>query len=298
MKRGPIPDSHAPKRVLSIEIAYDGAGFLGWQIQPDARTVQGELTALCSRIMDHPVSLTGAGRTDTGVHARASLCSFETTSQRTAEELFRGLKRLVPGDILVRRVDERPEGFSARFSARAREYEYRLHRGASPFRRNQAWCTTYELNTEAMRQALTPLVGRQDCRAFCVSKSLPPAAWCEFRHAELHEEGPELIFRVSCDRFLHSMVRALAGTLHDIGRGRFSPDHLAELIRSGDRAACGQIAPPQGLYLDRVIYDDFATGLGSGGVPGECQGSARALKAEKPTTVKKRQVNLTLLTGK
>ena len=256
LQQAPQPDS----RTFSIEVAYDGSGFLGWQIQPVGRTVQGELRAACERILDQPLNLTGAGRTDTGVHAHASCCSFSADTPRRADQLWRGLRRILPEDIHVRRVDERPAGFNARFSARARQYVYRLVRGEDPFRRRLAWCTSYRLDAAAMRAELTALTGRRDCRGFCVSGSLPPAAWCVFQLAELDEHTDELLFRVRCDRFLHSMVRSLVGTLHDVGRGRLAPGALEHILQSGDRACCGVVAPPQGLYLERVDYEDFSTG--------------------------------------
>jgi tRNA pseudouridine38-40 synthase len=256
-----------PETTFSLEIRYDGSAFLGWQIQPSGRTVQGLLQQACERILDQPLSLTGAGRTDTGVHALASLCSFRASTSRTPRELWRGLNRVLPEDIRVRRVDLREAGFNARFSARAREYEYRFVLGADPFRRRLAWCTGWRLDREAMRAALLPLRGRLDCRGLCVSRSLPPTAWCDFQDVRLLEEGDELRFIVRCDRFLHSMVRALAGTLHDIGRGRWGPGRMTEILSSGRRELCGQIAPPQGLYLRRVFYDGFATGGEEGWSP-------------------------------
>lgn len=247
-------------KTFSVEVAYEGSRFLGWQIQPAARTVQGELKAACERILAQPLNIVGAGRTDTGVHARASLCSFVASTSRSPRDLWRGLNRLLPDEIRVRRVDLRPAGFNARFSARSREYEYRIVCGIDPFRFRSAWCTTYRLDVEAMRRALEPLRGRQDCKGFCVSGSLPPQAWCEFQLAELVEDGDELRFVVRCDRFLHSMVRSLAGTLHDIGRGRFGAERMEEILRTGRRELCGQTAPAHGLYMRRVFYEDFATG--------------------------------------
>lgn len=252
--------SQPESRTFSVEVAYEGSGFAGWQIQPAARTVQGELRAACERILDQVLNLTGAGRTDTGVHALASLCSFPALTRRRADELWRGLRRILPPDIRVRRVDERPAGFNARFSARARQYLYRLVRGEDPFRRRQAWCTSYRLDVELMRAELATLTGRRDCRGFCVTGSLPPGAWCDFQLAELLERGDELVFRVRCDRFLHSMVRSLAGTLHDVGRGRLEPGALERVLATGERARCGVVAPPQGLYLEQVVYEGFATG--------------------------------------
>ncbi len=256
-----LPQAPQPgSRTFSIELAYEGSGFLGWQIQAMGRTVQGELRAACERILAQPLNVSGAGRTDTGVHARASLCSFPALSARRADELWRGLRRILPPDIHVRRVDERAAGFNARFSARAREYGYRLVRGLDPFRRRLAWCSSYHLDVETMRAELAALSGRRDCRGFCVTSSLPPQAWCDFQLVELEERGDELLLRVRCDRFLHSMVRSLAGTLHDVGRGRLEPGALERVLRTGERAQCGVVAPPQGLYLERVVYEEFSTG--------------------------------------
>ncbi len=252
------------ERCFSIEVAYEGGAFAGWQIQPDQRTVQGELTLLCSRIMDQQIGLTGAGRTDAGVHALASLCSFKASTARRARELHQGLRRLTPADLLVRRVDERPLDFSARFSACARQYLYKIVRREDPFRRNLAWCSSYRLDVDRMRLALAALQGKRDCRALCVAGSLPPTAWCQFQLAELQEVGDELHFRVRCDRFLHSMVRSLAGTLHDVGRGRLEPSALEVALATGERHLIGVVAPPHGLYLERVEYKDFSTGGDTG----------------------------------
>jgi tRNA pseudouridine38-40 synthase len=254
----------APPRTFSVELAYEGSGFLGWQIQPVGRTVQGELGAACERILDQPLKVAGAGRTDTGVHALAGLASFEARTPRRADQLFRGLRRILPPDMHVRRVDERPPGFHARFSARSRQYLYRWVRGADPFRRDRAWCTTYRLDLEAMRAELSALAGRRDCRGLCVAGSLPPEAWCVFHLAELGEHGDELRFRVRCDRFLHSMVRGLAGTLHDVGRGRLASGSLEALLASGERSRCGVVAPACGLYLEQVGYEGFSTGGAEG----------------------------------
>ena len=252
------------RRTFSIELAYNGAAFYGWQIQPEARTVQGELRSWVEQILNQPVNLVGAGRTDRGVHAMASLATFEATTSMSPDRLQKALRRVLSQDIFIREVRERPAGFSARFSARAREYEYRLYLGEDPFRLGLAWCLGFCLDIERMRRSLLPLRGRLDCRAFCIAKSLPPTAWCDFRHVALElpqgKNGRELRFVVRCDRFLHSMVRSLVGTLVDVGRGRLPEDIFAELIASGDRSRVGRIAPPEGLYLRRVYYEDFVTG--------------------------------------
>ncbi len=259
------PVTQTDKRTFSIELAYNGAAFFGWQMQPGTRTVQGEVRSWVEQILNQPVNLVGAGRTDRGVHAMASLATFEASTAMQPIRLEKALRRVLPQDIFVRAVRERPMGFSARFSARAREYEYRMHLGPDPFQLGLAWCLGYRhLDVERMRRSLEPLKGRLDCRAFCISKSLPPTAWCDFHHIGLEEVGGSgesaLHFVVRCDRFLHSMVRSLVGTLVDVGRGRLEEGIFAELIATGDRSRIGVTAPPEGLYLRRVYYEDFVTG--------------------------------------
>jgi tRNA pseudouridine38-40 synthase len=248
------------KCTFSIELAYDGADFSGWQSQPGKRTVQGFFKKWLEQILNQPLNIIGAGRTDAGVHARATVISFEAFTALSSYELLRAIRRVTPYDIHVIRVDERPAGFDARFSATAREYEYVIVRWMDPFRRHYAWCTDYKLDLDKMQYALEPLKGKLDCTGFCVAQSLPPTAWCEFKHIALIERGDTLHFEVCCNRFLHGMVRSLIGTLHDIGRGRYSADQMSRILDQKDRTLVGQTAPPQGLFLRSVYYKDFVTG--------------------------------------
>jgi tRNA pseudouridine38-40 synthase len=245
---------------FSIEYAYDGSGFYGWQIQPDRRTVQGELKFALERMLQQPIKIAGAGRTDTGVHALATLASFTATTRWGPNVLFKAMRRMLPRDIWVRRVDLRPEGFNARFTAIRREYEYRILTGHDPFRRHQCWEIGHSLDVDRMRKALEPLKGALDCRAFCVSRSVKEITLCDFYTCSLTEKDDEIRFIISCNRFLHSMVRTLTGTLYDIGRGRFQPERMQEILDSKDRDLCGLTAPPLGLYFRRVFYKDFVTG--------------------------------------
>lgn len=253
------------RRHFALELAYDGSGFNGWQIQPGQRTVQGEIQGWLCRILNQRVQLTGAGRTDTGVHATGSLCSFTALTAMATGRLLKSLQQVLDEDLLVYRVHEFEDGrFSARFSAQAREYRYRLWRGADPFARRVAWCITHELDPAAMGRALEALRGACDCRGFCVTRSLPPTAISVFERAGLEHNGPALELVLRADRFLHSQVRSIAGTLVEIGRGNYPEDRLAQVIQSGRRELCGTLAPPQGLHLDRVYYPRFRTGLRPG----------------------------------
>jgi tRNA pseudouridine38-40 synthase len=252
------------ERCFSIEYAYDGSAYSGWQFQPDRRTVQGEIMSALERVLRHPIKLTGAGRTDAGVHALATLSSFNSCTAYGSNVLFKALSRMLPRDIRMLRVDERPLGFSARFTAIRREYEYRVLMGRDPFRRQHCWEIGHALNLEAMREALSPLKGSLDCTPFCVSRSLKEMSLCDFHSSSIQQVGDEVRFVVSCNRFLHSMVRTLMGTLYDIGRGRFEPSRMLDILSTQDRDLCGLTAPPHGLYFRRVFYPDFATGAKEG----------------------------------
>ncbi|MCB9472415.1 MAG: tRNA pseudouridine(38-40) synthase TruA [Candidatus Delongbacteria bacterium] len=256
-----------PERSFALEIAYDGTDFVGWQIQPGQRSVQGTIQDWLCRILDQKITLTGAGRTDTGVHAEGSLCSFPARTLVTRERLLKSVRRVLPEDVLVYRLHEfEDQRFSARYSAQAREYRYSLRRGPDPFVRRRAWCVHHELDIGRMREALAALSGTRDCRGFCVTRSLPPTATCEFARAELLESGQELHLHLRADRFLHSQVRGITGTLVEIGRGSFPVERMEEILATGRRDLCGPLAPPEGLHLCRVDYARFRTGLRPGEV--------------------------------
>lgn len=257
--------SEPARRFFALELAYDGSGFCGWQIQPGRRTVQGEIQGWLARILNQPIVLTGAGRTDTGVHATGSLCSFPASTAIGADRLLHSLQQVLDEDIRVYRLHEFEDpAFSARYSAQAREYHYRLHPGADPFARRQAWCLPFEPDVQRMERALLPLAGQCDCRGFCVTRSLPPTAISDFGEARLERNGPYLEVVLRADRFLHSQVRSITGTLVEIGRGVFGEDRLAEVLATGRRDLCGTLAPPQGLHLSGVVYPRFRTGLKPG----------------------------------
>ncbi len=249
-------------RLLALELAYRGSDFHGWQRQPGERTVQGEVERWCRRLCNEELGVVTAGRTDSGVHARASLCTFRTTSTLSGERLLRGLRKVLPADIRAIRLHGFEDlEFSARFSARWRRYGYRICEVPDPFRAPTAWCLEGRLDHERMEQALKPLSGRTDCRAFCVTQSLPEAAICWFHSAGITREGEEWVLRLQADRFLHSQVRSTAGTLVAIGQGKVPVTRIAELLQSGERAKVGPTAPPQGLFLEAVGYPRFRTGL-------------------------------------
>jgi len=250
-------------RNLKLTLAYDGTDFHGWQIQPGQRTAQGELAAACERILRHPVTTFGAGRTDAGVHARGQVASLETTSALATEKIARGIASVLPDDIALVSLEEAPADFHARFSAKGKWYRYRILDGRrrDPFERRTAWAVEADLDLERVREAAAALAGTHDFRSFARTdpRYTSPTAGPEATVRTLHgidavRLGPIMALDVRGDGFLYNMVRAIAGTLVEVGRGRRPPSFAREALLARDRGAAGPTAPPQGLFLMEVLY--------------------------------------------
>jgi len=243
-------------RHLRILIEYDGSEFHGWQRQPGLRTVQGTLEEAIQTMTGETVAIRGAGRTDAGVHAAGQVASFALAAEIPEAGLLRGLNSFLPHDIAILDVREVPSDFDARFSARGKVYRYRIwnHLVRSPLHARAAWHCRSVLDLAAMRQAAAQLCGEHDFRAF-------RAADCErrttvriIRRLDIDRQGALVTIDVEATAFLKNMVRILVGTLVDLGRGKLTADAIDHMLRTGDRAAGGITAPPQGLTLLRVSY--------------------------------------------
>lgn len=241
---------------IKMTLAYVGTRYAGWQIQPALPTIQGLLEDRLARLLRQDITLFGAGRTDSGVHALGQVASFATGRQVPLDGLRRGLNARLPEDIRVLSAEEAPEGFHARSDARGKEYAYRYSRGevTSPFRAPFVCPVRGGLDLEAMRRGAAAFEGRHDFT------SLAPAALelddrvRTITSARVEEEGDEVVLRVRGDGFLRHMVRTIAGTLLDIGRGRRSPEGVRGILEARDRRAAGPCAPARGLTLVQVFY--------------------------------------------
>ncbi|MDR1045716.1 MAG: tRNA pseudouridine(38-40) synthase TruA [Candidatus Adiutrix sp.] len=248
-----------PNYLITVE--YDGRRFVGWQKQaPGAgRSVQGVLEDALSRLCAQTVTVHGSGRTDAGVHARGQTASFFSGRGRRPEEVVRGGNGLLPPDVAIVRAETVPPEFHARFSARGKVYDYDFLTSPTrrPLRQGRAWWVGPNLDWEAVGQALPALLGQHDFAAFQSSGSGVLNTVRTIGQARLSRPEEELR-RLSLEGsgFLRHMVRAVAGLLVEIGRGRLKAASLPEIIASRDRSRAGPTAPPDGLYLARVIYED------------------------------------------
>jgi len=243
-------------RTLRLTIAYEGTDFHGWQYQPDHPTVQGLVMAASARVLGEPVKVTGASRTDAGVHALGQVASLVTGSAIAPDALARALNALLPPAIRVLGAREAPAGFDARRSACGKRYAYLIDHGipADPFRRRYAWYIPRPLDAEAMAAGLRCTRGRHDFSAFCASAGRDRTPVCTVRATRVVRRKRWLVIAISADRFLHHMVRNVVGSLVEVGRGAAPPEWIAELIAGRDRTRAGPTAPAQGLALVRVLY--------------------------------------------
>jgi tRNA pseudouridine38-40 synthase len=218
--------------------------------------VQGLVREACARILGEPVKLTGASRTDAGVHALRQVASFTTDSFLDPPKLARGLNALLPGAVRVLDAREAPPGFDARRSALGKRYLYLIDRGrvAHPLLGRVAWHPRFALDVDAMRAALASLRGKHDFSAFCASPGRGRTPTCTVRSARLLSRGDRVAVVLSADSFLHHMVRNIVGSLVEVGRGARTPSWMSELLAGRDRTRSGPTAPPQGLVLLRVLY--------------------------------------------
>jgi tRNA pseudouridine38-40 synthase len=244
-------------------LEYDGAAFHGWQIQPDRPTVQEAIESALEVVLKSRLSVTGSGRTDAGVHARGQVAHFDIDTEVDAYRMRRSLNGLLPRSVRVRYLEEARPDFHARYDARARRYHYYVCTVPTALAGHARWELRPVPDFGLMNHAASVLIGRHDFDAFCRVQSETHNRFCEVRHARWVPEPaahptPEIDswrFEIVADRFLHGMVRAIVGTLIEIGRGKRPPDDLSRILASGDRREAGPAAPAHGLVLEHVLYD-------------------------------------------
>ena len=253
-----------------IRLSYDGSAFCGWQIQNNARTLQGELEKALSTLLGSPVQVTGAGRTDSDVNAIGYIAHFDVPDEVSVEaaHLCYKLNAMLPREMAVHEVSVASEDFHARFDARMREYHYFIHFRKDPFCEKYSYRLRYPLDINKMNEAAGHLLGEHDFRCFekvggnnatsiC---TVTEAVWKTYRpmHADMMgfpcEEGDYIVFRIRANRFLRNMVRAVVGSLIEVGRGKKEPSWIAQLIESGNRSDAGSSVPGNALFFTGAEY--------------------------------------------
>ena len=246
-------------RTLKLTLAYDGTPFVGWQRQAHGISIQGLVEDALARFDGAPVTVHGAGRTDAGVHALGQVASAQIKASHPPDVIARALNASLPPEVRVTSVEDAADEFHARFSARAKTYRYVIRNGpmASPFERAYVWHIQDALNRDAMREAAAVLVGTHDFGAFrSVGGEVRTTIRTITESGFTRQVDPGLLtYEITGDGFLRHMVRALVGTLVAIGRGQRPASSMAELLAGANRAEAGPTAPPQGLFLVRVVYD-------------------------------------------
>ncbi|WP_297984838.1 tRNA pseudouridine(38-40) synthase TruA [uncultured Chryseobacterium sp.] len=238
-----------------IEFSYNGKKYFGYQIQPNEITVQEELEKALSTILRHEIKTAGAGRTDTGVHAKKMFAHFDFEADLN-ENLPYQLNSFLPPDIAVKRIFKVKDDFHARFDAAFRTYEYYISMEKNPFTRDSAWqMWKRNLDVEKMNEACKILFEYEDFTSFAKLHTDNKTNFCKIYKAEWEQNGTELKFTVSADRFLRNMVRAIVGTMVEIGTGKIKPEDLRKIIEKKNRNAAGTSAPAQGLFLVDVGYN-------------------------------------------
>lgn len=235
-----------------LVVEYEGTDFAGWQLQPRERTVQGELQRALSTVLRESVRVTGAGRTDAGVHALGQVASLE--SEANVADSIRSINAVLPDDVVVRSVGRVPDGFDARRDAVRRHYRYRLHRG--PVALDRRFCLEVRPfpDPSLLRAAAGLLPGKRDFAAFASSPEPGESTDCHLERVDIIERDSLLSVEVTANRFLRKMVRTLVGTLLEVGQGKRPPEWVLEVLDARDRRAAGAVVAPRGLFLVRIDY--------------------------------------------
>jgi tRNA pseudouridine38-40 synthase len=239
-----------------MTLAYDGTAYRGFQLQSEADTVQGRLEVALSRMAKAPVRVTGAGRTDSGVHAWGQVAHFDLERDIPEDAIRKGLNSILPDDIRILSAERAPADFHARFSARSKTYRYVLDRSevASPLRCRFTLHYPYPLDQSRLDDGAARIAGEHDFEGFRAASCRAKTTVRSCTTSRFLDEDGELIYEIAASGFLHHMVRNLVGTLLEIGRGKRAPDSIDRIFSSRDRTEAGPTAPAKGLHLMRVDY--------------------------------------------
>lgn len=237
-----------------LELSYNGTRYHGWQKQPHAASVQETVEQALSTLFQKQIEIVAAGRTDAGVHAKQIFAHVDLSDEIDLSNFPYRLNALLPNDIAITSLVPVKDDAHARFDAISRSYEYHLNIGKNPFAQNFAYQVYHKPNVNLMNQAAEHLFAYSDFQCFSKSKTDVKTYICKLKEAHWKANGNELIFHITADRFLRNMVRAIVGTLLDIGYQKMNVEEIHTIIKSKDRSRAGTSVPAQGLYLTKVTY--------------------------------------------
>jgi tRNA pseudouridine38-40 synthase len=243
-------------RNIRLTIQYDGTHYSGWQIQKNAHTIQAEMKAVLEKLTGEKVNLVGSGRTDAGVHARAQIANFRTNSELTHSKMLMALNSHLPKDIVVTRVEDVDVKFNAQHDAVSKIYRYTISNTnfVDPFIRRYAAKCFFELDINKMRLAAKCLVGKHDFKSFQATEIHERDSVRTIKNIKIEKDGVLVYIDIEADGFLYNMVRNIAGTLIEVGRGKFTVESVKGILDKKDRRASGPTAPAHGLCLMKVKY--------------------------------------------
>lgn len=243
-------------RNIKMVVAYEGTNYAGFQRQLNGPTIQGIIEDKLGMILDSEITLNGAGRTDSGVHANGQIVNFKTVNQLQTIKIQKALNSLLPEDILIRSVEEKPLDFHARYSAKNKTYSYTIYNDQLRplFNRNFVYHYRHQLDPERMKQAADLLLGRHDFKSFQATGSTVVNTIRTIRFIQLNQHGPLIKIIINADGFLYHMVRNIVGSLILVGNGKLSVEGFRNLIEKKDRSLAGPTAPAKGLCLEEVFY--------------------------------------------
>ncbi|GAB3651819.1 tRNA pseudouridine(38-40) synthase TruA [Echinicola sediminis] len=242
------------RRRYFLELAYKGTHYHGWQLQPNARTVQEEINKALATILREKVETMGSGRTDTGVHGKQQFLHFDVEGALERKNFLKKVNAVLPKDISIYDLKEVNPEAHARFDAVWRSYEYYISLRKNPFEEELSWHCFYRLDVERMNEAAALLLRHRDFECFSKVKTEVNHFECEIKTAFWEQKEHHLIFHITANRFLRGMVRAIVGTLVEVGTGKLGVEEFQSILESKNRGNAGAAAPPRGLYLSEVSY--------------------------------------------
>ena len=241
---------------IRLTVAYDGSNYCGWQIQPNGITVESVLNDALSRLTGEEIRVTGASRTDAGVHARGNIAVFDSNTTIPPERISYAVNTVLPDDVVVIKSEQVPADWHPRYCDSVKTYEYCIlnREMPDPLRRRETWHVSFDLDVEKMRDAAAYLTGEHDFRSFCSIHTGAKSTVRTVYSIEIEQSADIITIRIQGNGFLYNMVRIIAGTLVSVGRGLRTPQDVGDMLEARDREKAEATAPPQGLILDSIRY--------------------------------------------